>query len=247
MCIADIKNYALSLRQRNICENSVKTYTKGIKAFLSFLYSEELINIDLAAQWQLPKAKRRVIDSLTDDEIKTLYSCFDCKKLYDLRNVCIISLMLDSGLRRSEVVALSLDDLHLVEGYIVVNGKGNKQRFAPVGYTTRKYLMKYIAMRSALSENRALFLTTKSTPITYTTIERLSAKIKKDCLTPRFHPHLLRHTFATRYLENGGNIYALQQILGHTSLDMCKKYVHLTARKNVVNFSNYSPLDNFHK
>ena len=63
-------------------------------------------------------------------------------------------------------------------------------------------------------------------------------------LTRRIYPHLLRHTFATTYLENGGNIYALQQILGHTTLDMVKKYVHLTQAKTVVNFDKYSPLDN---
>lgn len=63
-------------------------------------------------------------------------------------------------------------------------------------------------------------------------------------LTRRIYPHLLRHTFATTFLENGGNIYALQQILGHTTLDMVKNYVHLTQAKTVVNFDKYSPLDN---
>ncbi|MBR5497800.1 MAG: tyrosine-type recombinase/integrase [Clostridia bacterium] len=69
-------------------------------------------------------------------------------------------------------------------------------------------------------------------------------KIGSDLLTSRIHAHLLRRTFATMYLENGGNIYALQQILGHTSLEMVKKYVHLTQAKTVVNFKNYSTLDN---
>ena len=67
--------------------------------------------------------------------------------------------------------------------------------------------------------------------------------MKKDLLIPRLRPHLLRHTFATRYLENGGDMYTLQQILGHTSLEMVKKYVHLTNQKTVMNFPNYSPLD----
>lgn len=244
LTIKGIKDYALFLRRRGITDNSVKTYTKGIKAFLSWLYEEKYITVDLSSQWKLPKAQRKTIDVLTDTEIHQLFKCFDTSDYIGLRNFCMCALMLDSGLRRSEVVALSVDDLHLIEGYIIVNGKGNKQRFVPVGFHCRKYLLRYVALRPCSVRYKALFLTRKLTPITASTIERLSKKLKKECLTPRFRPHLLRHTFATRYLENGGNIYALQQILGHTSLDMVKKYVHLTTRKNLVNFSNYSPMDN---
>ena len=92
----------------------------------------------------------------------------------------------------------------------------------------------------------ALFFKENNTPITACVLERMFKKLKKDLLTPRIRAHLLRHTFATRYLENGGNIYALQQILGHASLDMVKKYVHLTTHKIVASFMNYSPLDNLH-
>ena len=86
----------------------------------------------------------------------------------------------------------------------------------------------------------------QKTPITASVIERLfkTLKTRQDLLTPRIHAHLLRHTFATNYLENGGNIYSLQLILGHSSLEMEKKYVHLTQSKTVLNFKNYSPLDN---
>ena len=154
------------------------------------------------------------------------------------------ALMLDSGLRKSEVVGLLLEDLRIVEGYLVVNGKGNKQRIVPLGHKTQKYLIKYVALRPVCARHKYLFLTQHLTPIGGATISRLFKKLKKDLLTPRIRAHLLRHTFATKYLENGGNIYALQQILGHTSLDMVKKYVHLTSQKNVVNFANFSPLDN---
>ena len=76
-------------------------------------------------------------------------------------------------------------------------------------------------------------------------IEYIYKRTKENAgINPSSTPHYLRHTFATMYLENGGNIYALQQILGHTSLEMVKKYVHLTQSKTVVNFKNYSPLDN---
>lgn len=242
--LAELKLYTVKLRNSGITSNSVKSYVKGIKAFLTWLYTEDYIKADLGHNLNLPKAKRKVIDVLTDDEIKKLFACFDKKTFLGIRDYCICSLMLDSGLRKSEVIRLRLGDLHIIEGYVLVNGKGNKQRIVPIGLNTQKNLMKYIAFRPAFVKADSLFLTKKCTPITASVIERLFKKLKKVCFTPRLHPHLLRHTFATRYLENGGNIYALQQILGHTSLDMVKKYVHLTTQRNVVNFSSFSPLDN---
>ena len=151
--------------------------------------------------------------------------------------------MLDSGLRKSEVISLSLSDVHIAEGYLIVNGKGNKQRIVPLGFRTQKYLLRYTAIRPSVKYS-ALFLTKNLTPITSSVLDRLFKKLKTDLLTPRIRAHLLLHTFATNYLENGGNIYSLQLILGHTTLEMVKRYVHLTQGKTMVNFTNYSPLDN---
>lgn len=242
--LKQLKLYTVKLQSSGITSNSVKSYVKGLKAFLSWLYSEQYINENLGHELKLPKAKRKVIDVLTDGEIKRLFSCFDTKTFLGIRNYCMCALMVDSGLRKSELIRLKTTDLHIAEGYILVNGKGNKQRIVPIGLNTQKYLIRYLAYRTSLSRVEQLFITQQNTPITACVIERLFKKLKKDCLTPRLHPHLLRHTFATRYLENGGNMYTLQQILGHSSLEMVKKYVHLTSQKNVVYFSSFSPLDN---
>lgn len=249
LTVSVVREYALNLNERNITSNSFKTYIKGLKAFLSWLYAEEYISENLGEKLKLPKAQRKTIDTLTPNEITLLFKSFDTKDFLGLRNYCICALMLDSGLRKSEVVNLKLTDIHIVEGYILVNGKGNKQRLVPIGYNSQKHLIKYIAQRPAKVSTDTLFLTKNFTAITGSVIARLFKslqvqKVGQDPLTCRIHAHLLRHTFATMYLENGGNIYALQQILGHTSLEMVKKYVHLTQAKTVVNFKNYSPLDN---
>lgn len=247
--IKQLRDYALYLRSRGLASNSIKTYLKGIKAFLSWLYQEDYTEINLSEKLILPKAQRKTIDVLTDKEVKRLFSIFDLKDYKELRNCCICALMLDSGLRKSEIVRLQVSDVHIAEGYIIVNGKGNKQRIVPLGNNTNKYLIKYIARRPKEADCSALFLTKQNTPITKSVLERMfkTLKTRDDLLTPRIHAHLLRHTFATNYLENGGNIYSLQLILGHTSLEMEKKYVHLTQAKTVVNFKNYSPLDNIKK
>ena len=240
-----LKNYSLKLHSRGLSSNSIKTYIKGIKAYLNWLYQEEYTVLNMSDCVIMPKAQRKTIDILTDAELKKLFSIFDLKNYLELRNCCICALMTDSGLRKSEIIRLCLSDIHLSEGYCIVNGKGNKQRLVPLGNHTKKYLIKYISQRPKTVDNSALFLTKQETPITASVIERLfkTLKTRQDLLTPRIHAHLLRHTFATNYLENGGNIYSLQLILGHSSLEMEKKYVHLTQSKTVLNFKNYSPLD----
>lgn len=243
LSLEDLRSYFLSLQKRNITSNSVKTYIKGIKVFISWLYSEKYIPVNLSESFHLPKAQRKIIDVLTDNEISALFSYFDIKSFLGLRDYCICALMLDSGLRKNEVIALSVPDVHISEGYLLVNGKGNKQRIVPLGFRTQKYLLRYSVVRPAVKYS-ALFLTKNYTPITPAVLDRLFKKLKSDLLTPRIRAHLLRHTFATNYLQNGGNIYSLQLILGHTTLEMVKKYVHLTQGKTLVNFTNYSPLDN---
>lgn len=139
--------------------------------------------------------------------------------------------------------------MHIFEGYAIINGKGNKQRRVPLGIVSKKHLIKYTSLRPRDIDTESLFLTKQNTPIKNAAIARIFKTVKVTKvgdvnLTRRIYLHLLRHTFATTFLENGGNIYALQQILGHTTLDMVKKYVHLTQAKTVVNFDKYSPLDN---
>lgn len=205
LSLSEVRKYALNLCQREITSNSVKTYLKGVKAFLSWLYDEEYINENLGEKLKLPKAQRKTIDTLNPKEIELLFKSFDTKSYLGLRNYCICALMLDSGLRKSEIVNLKLNDIHIAEGYIIVNGKGNKQRLVPIGYNSQKHLIKYIAQRPVNIRTDSLFLTNKQRAITDSVISRLfrtlqTQKIGSDILTSRIHAHLLRHTFATMYL-----------------------------------------------
>ena len=239
-----LRNYYASLSGEGLSSNSTQTYVRALRTFLSFCYQQDYIELDLSKKFKLPRAQRKEIDVLSDQEINRLLSCFNVKYLLHMRNYCICALMLDSGLRMNEVVTLRLSMTKLVEGYVIVDGKGNKQRVVPLGMSTRKMLRRYIARRPAIADTDFVFLQSNLEPITINTVKQLFQKLKKRAGIPRIHAHLLRHTFATRYLENGGDMYALQQILGHTSLEMVKKYVHSTHHKIVPKFSNYSPLDN---
>lgn len=244
LSLPQLREYYLSLRQRGLSLVTLQSYIRALRAFLSWCYQEDYLPVNLSDKFRLPKAKRKEIDTLTDSEVRALLSCFNPRSLIQLRNLCICSLMLDSGLRRDEVVTLSLPLLHVREGYAIVNGKGNKQRTVPLGLHTRKLLLRYLSRRPGCAATDRVFLKADLLPVSGNTVRQMFDRLKVRAEIPRLKAHLLRHTFATRYLENGGDIYSLQQILGHTSLEMVKRYVHTTHRKTVSKFPDYSPLDN---
>ena len=242
--VSDCKAYYIHLSNRNVSSVTVQTYIRALRAFLSWCYLEGYISENIPKMFRLPKAQKKKIDILTDSEVEQLFRCLSGRDFISIRNYCIVALMIDSGLRLNEVVTIRRDKIHIAEGYAIVNGKGNKERFVPLGLNSKRALLRYCAIVPNKEKETPLFVKDTLIPIKESTVKQLFRKLKSRSGIPRLHPHLLRHTFATRYIERGGDIYSLQSILGHTSLEMVKKYVHLIPSKTVVNFAVLSPLDN---
>lgn len=242
--VSDCKAYYIHLSNRNVSSVTVQTYIRALRAFLSWCYLEGYISENIPKKFRLPKAQKKKIDILTDSEVEQLFRCLSGRDFISIRNYCIVALMIDSGLRLNEVVTIRRDKIHIAEGYAIVNGKGNKERFVPLGLNSKRALLRYCAIVPNREKETPLFVKDTLIPIKESTVKQLFRKLKSRSGIPRLHPHLLRHTFATRYIERGGDIYSLQSILGHTSLEMVKKYVHLIPSKTVVNFAFLSPLDN---
>lgn len=242
--VSDCKAYYIHLSNRNVSSVTVQTYIRALRAFLSWCYLEGYISENIPKKFRLPKAQKKKIDILTDSEVEQLFRCLSGRDFISIRNYCIVALMIDSGLRLNEVVTIRRDKIHIAEGYAIVNGKGNKERFVPLGLNSKRALLRYCAIVPNKEKETPLFVKDTLIPIKESTVKQLFRRLKVQADIPRLHPHLLRHSFATRYLENGGDIYSLQLILGHTSLEMVKKYVHLIPSKTVVNFAVLSPLDN---
>ncbi len=245
--LVDCKRYFVFLSDREISSVTVQSYIRGLRAFLTWLYENEYHDQHIPSRFKLPKAQRKIIDVLTDEEIRRLYSVFDEEDPLDLRNLCMISLMLDSGLRRHEVASAELQHLHLQERYLIVTGKGNKQRIVPFGAETERLLTRYLTIRNSGHLSLFVLVSDPSSGMTDNALKMLFDDLKERTGIKRLRCHLLRHTFATRYLENGGNIYGLQAILGHTSLEMCKRYVHISTNRLRADFVNFSPLDGIKK
>lgn len=239
------REYYLSLAGRVANSISIQAYIRSLRAFLNWLYDSDFIDVDICKKFKLPKAKKPIINILTDEEVNRMFDVYAGDGFLELRNSLILALMLDCGLRLGEVISARLEDLHFKEHVLIVTGKGNKQRAVAFGMRTAEIMRKYLEIKPH-SNLLIIKVPTKNGPegVTESTVKDLFRKLKKKALIPRLYPHLLRHTFATKYLENGGNIYSLQLLLGHTSLHMTRRYVHLSMVKIQEEFVNFSPFDN---
>lgn len=190
------------------------------------------ININLE-RLKLVKAEETNILPLFDDEVRILLETFHSNDILEIRNKIICLLMVDCGLRRGELTKIQKRDVNLLNRTLLVHGKGNKERVVPLGVLTYQEIKQYI---SITSENLSKFLLLKNNgnSITDNTIKMLFQKLKKETGITRLYPHLLRHTYATNYILDGGDIETLRILLGHSSITMTQKYVHVAAQMRLM-------------
>ncbi len=238
--------YIPTAPQRNLSAISVQTYVRALKAFFSWLYREGYTDENILADLKPPKAPNKLVVVLKDEEVKRILSCIDPNTSTGCRAMAIVITMLDTGLRLSEMTNLKMDDAHIEEGYLKVMGKGAKERIVPLGGLAQKVLLRYVYHFRPNPWNIAhdtVFLTLDGRSMTDNAIKQLLERLAEKSGVKRLHPHLCRHTFATNYLINGGDVFSLQQILGHTSLEMVRRYVTLASAQVRVQHRKFSPMD----
>lgn len=238
------KGYQLYLSEnKDIKRVSVRTYSRAVRVFYRYLYFEDIIDININ-KLKLIKADKEVIMPLTDIEVKQLLNSFEPLTFLGERDKLMCMLMLDCGLRRGEVVKLKLSDIDKSKRTMIINGKGSKQRIVPFGKTVKNQLMRYLALRTEKPcYSDSLFLTIEREPITSNAIKMLFQRLKISSGISRLYPHLLRHTFATNYIIQGGNLEVLRVLLGHSSISITQIYIHLAAQMQLVNNKFDSHLD----
>ncbi len=186
------------------------------------------------------------MEPLTPQEIEKITASINKKSPIGARNHAIIATLLDTGMRVSELAGITLGNLNLTDGYIKIMGKGSKERIVPIGKYVRRVLGDYIDRsrpKPASQDISNLFLTTDGKPITGNTLKLLFTRLAKSSGIKRLHAHLCRHTFAINYLLNGGDIFSLREILGHTTLEMVNHYLHFTSSQITAQHHKYSPMD----
>jgi integrase/recombinase XerD len=194
-----------------------------------------------------PKTGRKLPDTLSAQEIDTLIGAIDLSSPQGERNRAILETLYSCGLRVSELIALQISDLFFEEGFIKVTGKGNKQRFVPIAQSTIRHIERYrreIRVHQEIAEGYkdTLFLNRRGKQLTRAMIFTIVKDLAETAgLRKNVSPHTFRHSFATHLLENGADLRAIQQMLGHESITTTEVYTHLDTRHLTEVINQYHP------
>ena len=228
--------------------HTVANRVRALKAFFAWLGKKRYTEGDLLRELKMPKTMDQVIEPLNEEYIKKMFSGIDANTVLGARNSALVSLMLDTGLRLSEAAYLEESDVHLEDRYVKVLGKGGKERIVAFGVACQRAMLHYAHhFRVEPSHNgvSSFFLTIDGYPLSPEAIKSYFKRLSKAVGIPRLHPHLLRHTYATSFLLNGGDVFLLKQNLGHSTLIMVQNYLHIASTRAAIRSQEFSPLDRF--
>ncbi|MEZ8002179.1 MAG: site-specific tyrosine recombinase XerD [Patiriisocius sp.] len=219
----------------------------GLKGFFNYLIFENYRETNPLELIESPKIGRKLPDTLALEEIDQLIKAIDLSSAQGERNRAILETLYGCGLRVSELTSLKISDLFFKEGFIKITGKGDKQRFVPIGDTTIKYIELYrkevrVHQKIAPKAQDTLFLNRRGNQLTramiFTIIKQL---VEKTGIDKVISPHTFRHSFATHLLENGADLRAIQQMLGHQSITTTEIYTHIETSFLQETISKFHP------
>ena len=231
--IVIINDFLEYLNELDISSFSQARIVSGLKSFFKFLILEEKISKDPMDLIESPKLKRKLPEVLSLNDINILLNSIDLSTMEGVRNRAIIETLYSSGLRVSELVNLSIQNLFLDIGFIKVIGKGSKERLVPIGRHAIKYINMY---KNEYRHNKKinkgnegfLFLNRYGRKLTREMIYLIIKKVSNKCLLNKnVSPHTFRHSFATHLIEGGADLRAVQEMLGHESITTTEIYTHL--------------------
>ncbi len=231
-----VEKFLVYLNELGMSAHSQARILSGVKSFYKYLLFENLIEIDPTALLEAPRLGRKLPDTLSYPEIEKLFEAIDLSSAEGGRNRAMLEMLYSSGLRVSELVNLTLQDIHFDTGFLRVLGKGNKVRLVPVGRDAQKYTTIYIEQLRGRAPHKPadkgseafVFLNRNGRKLTrvmvFTIIKNLALRIG---LNKTVSPHTFRHSFATHLIEGGADLRAVQEMLGHESITTTEIYTHL--------------------
>ena len=229
--------------------HTINGYLRALQGFWSWLEREDFIGENPFTKLKIPKAPTKVIPIFTEEQLRRLFEAIDTTSPTGYRDYSIILILLDTGIRCSELTGLRLVDVNLESRLLKVWGKGSKERLVPIGAKVQKALWKYLACyrpEPITPRYDQVFLTRDGYPLTKDRLEAIVERYgKKAGITGvRISPHTFRHTMAVTLLRNGGDVFSLQCILGHSQLEVLRGYVNLAQSDISRVHRRNSPADN---
>ncbi len=247
--------------QTHLKKKTVLNYRTGLSALWSWAVSEGFVSANVVHKTPAPKPEKMVINPFTEQDVKLMLAACERSRSYYVRplqqekcsralphlerNKAIILTFLDTGVRNSELRNTAIADVDLKNKQMIVTGKGSKQRIVQLSSKTGRAIWRYLATRPEALDDDPLFASNYEQNFTRRGLSRLIKNIGERANVPDAHPHRFRHTFAITFLRNGGNIFVLQQLLGHSTLDMVKHYLALANLDSGAVHRRASPVANW--
>lgn len=233
------------IQHRGLSPNSLATYDRSLRVFAGWLHRRGYLAANPMEALPKPKGRRVEVVTFTADEVRAMLEVARGRN-YPLRDTALLILLLDTGLRIGEATSLGLRDVSWMEGWLSVDGKSG-ERTVPFGRKAKAALKRYVdrgryAVSPAVGE---VFVSREGTRLSVDAASHHVIKIAKlaGVRAKKCGPHTFRHTFAVEFIRAGGDAFNLQRILGHTTLDMTRRYVHLAAGDTRAAHARFAPAD----
>ncbi|MCL0090648.1 tyrosine-type recombinase/integrase [Dehalococcoidia bacterium] len=229
--------------------HTVNGYLRALQAFWSWLEREDFIQENPFTRLKIPKAPKKVTPIFSEEQLHQLFAAIDITSPTGYRDYTIMLTLLDTGIRCSELTGLRLTGVNLDSRLLKVWGKGSKERLVPIGAKVQKAIWKYLNRyrpEPAIPKYDQVFLTRGGHPLTKDRLEAIVERYgrKAGITGVRVSPHTFRHTMAVTFLRNGGDVFSLQRILGHSQLEVLRGYINLAQSDISRVHQRNSPADN---
>lgn len=245
--IEDLQHFCAVLIDLGISARSLARTLSGLRSFYRFLLLEGEVENDPTELLEGPKIARHIPDVLTVEEIDRMISCIDLSKQEAQRNRAILEVLYSCGLRVSELCQLKLSSLYLDEGFIRVEGKGNKERLVPISEKAIKELNFWFSERVHIpikpgNEDYVFVSFRRGGALTRVMVFYIIKELAERAgIHKSISPHTFRHSFATHLLEGGANLRAIQSMLGHESIGTTEIYTHIDTARIREEIQNHHP------
>jgi len=232
-----LRSYLGHLKKEDYLATSINRKIACLKSFFGYLYSQNIISSNPASGLFSLKTEKKIPQALSYNTIKEALALPDPNSFIGIRDAAMLELFYGTGVRLSELSHLMLNDIDFVNRLIKVSGKGSKERLLPLGEMAIRSLKKYMEVRLQLiqktgtGESTGFFLNKHGKQLSQRSIRRRVEKYLKQVTSSGTNPHVLRHSFATHLLDEGADLMAVKELLGHTNLATTQIYTHVSTER----------------